>query len=143
MPTSKPDATTQHFVMRSIAEAARETAVPEESIRRWIDEGHLPAQRFGRTTLVNVLAVQSLSIRPPPPPGPPGEDWSSLYRRHRPWLRILAATNILAGAASLSVFAGLGPGGLRTAWWFGLCLGSLLVGVAEWLGSAPRRATRR
>jgi excisionase family DNA binding protein len=129
--------------MRSVAEAARESGIPEETIRAWIDGGHLPAQQIGRTTLVNLLAVQSLGLRPPAERVPPDRDWSRYYRRNRSGLRLLGAANVLAGAAGLLVFAGLGPDDLRTGWWLLLCLGSLAVGVVEWYGLVHRRATWR
>src|SRR5688572_2033637 len=122
MSRSKPNATTQHYVMRSVAEAARETGIPDETIHLWIDEGHLPAQQIGRARLVNLLAVQSLGLRPPVERVPPDGDWSRHYRRDRSWLRMLGAANAFAGAAGLSVFAGFGPGELRTWWWPLLCL---------------------
>lgn len=131
MPKARSDGTTQHFVMRSVAEAARESGVPEESIRRWIDGGHLFAKQIGRTTLVNLLAVQSLGLRPPGEPVPPEGDWSRSYRRDRSWLRVLGGANVLAGVANLAVFAGIGPDHLRTEWWLLLCLLSIAVGVVE------------
>jgi len=131
MSKSKPNATTQHFVMRSVAEAARETSVPEAAIRRWIDEGHLPAVRIGYATLVDVLAVQSLALRMPWGPTPADGDWSAQYRRGSTLLRALSTANVLAGAAGLSVFSGFGPSALKSPWWLMLCLANMVVGLAH------------
>jgi excisionase family DNA binding protein len=136
MSRSKPNASTQHFVMRSVGEAAKEIGIPEETIHGWIDQGHLPAQQIGRTTLVNLLAVQSLSLRPPGERFPPDRDWSRYYRRDRPWLWVLGGANVFAGVTGLAVFVGLGPGGLRAAWWLVLCLLSVAVGAVE-IGGLP------
>jgi purine-cytosine permease-like protein len=133
---SKPNGTTQHFIMRSVAEASQETLVPEATISHWIAEGVLPSVQTGRTTMVNVLTVQSLSIYLPVTSGPLDGDWSRFYRRHVPWHRALGITNVLAGAASLVVVIGIGPDDLRTAWWLGLCLLSMLVGIVELLGQS-------
>jgi excisionase family DNA binding protein len=143
MSRSRPNATTQHYVMRSVAEAAKETGIAEEAIRAWIEGGHLSAQQFGRTTLVNLLAVQSLGLRPPAERVAPDRGWSRYYRRIPAWLRALGAANVLAGTAGLAVFAGFGPGDLRTAWWLLLCLGNLGVGAAEWRGLPQRRRPAR
>ena len=125
--------------MRSVAEAARETGVPEDTIRAWIDEGHLFAKQIGRATLVNLLAVQSLSLRPPAVQTPPDGDWSHSYGRNRFWLRVLGGANVLAGVAGLSVFAGIGPDGLRNPWWLVGCLLSLAVGLGELVGRPRNR----
>ncbi len=143
MPKARSDGTTQHFVMRSVGEAARESGVPEDTIRAWIDGGHLFAKPVGRTTLVNLLAVQSLSLRPPGERVPPDGDWSRDYRSNQSWVRVLGGANVLAGVAGLSVFAGIGPGELRTVWWLLLCLGSLAVGFAECNGLPTDRRPNR
>ncbi len=149
MSGSRPNATTQHFVMRSVAEAAQETGVPEATIQAWIEEGHLPAARIGRTDLVDVLAVQSLSLRPPRDVAPADRDWFPNYLRGRPWLRALGTANILGGAGGMVVFAGVEPDDLRTGWWLALCLANILVALVEAFGlrwgatrATPRRAGR-
>lgn len=144
MSKSRPDRTTQHFVMRSVAEAAREASVPEADIRHWIDEGHLPAVRVGRATLVNVLAVQSLALRMQRQPTPADGDWSGRFRRGSALVRGLGTVNVLAGAAGLSVFGGFGPSALNAPWWLVLCLANMVVGVAlvsglPWKARGPRR----
>ena len=122
MPKARSDGTTQHFVMRSVAEAARETGVPEDTIRAWIDGGHLFAKRVGRTTLVNLLAVQSLSLRPPGERVPPDGDWSRDYRSNPSWVRVLGGANSSPGWRACrcspgSVRASCGPsGGCCCAW---------------------------
>ena len=139
MSRSRPNATTQHFVMRTLPEAAQETGVPERTIQAWIDEGALSAVVLGRTAMVDVLAVQSLSLRPPGESAAADRDWSPFYRRRVPWLRALGAANILGGAGGMAVFAGVGPDGLRTDWWLVLCLANILVGLVEsfWLRRRP------
>jgi excisionase family DNA binding protein len=136
---SKPNGTTQHFIMRSVTEASRETLVPEATIYQWIAEGVLPSVQTGRTTMVNILTVQSLSLYLPVTPGPRDWDWSRFYQRRVPYRHALGIANVLAGAASLVVFLGIGPDDLRTGWWLGLCLLSIVVGIVDCvLGSRPR-----
>src|SRR5215211_3801659 len=74
---TRSDATTRHFVLRSIPEAARETGVPEATLRRWVDDRSLSAVPLGRTTVVNMLEVEALRARAVPDPGPPGGDRSA------------------------------------------------------------------
>ena len=134
----RSDATTRHFVLRSIPEAARETGVPEATLRRWVDDRSLSAVPLGRTTVVNVLEVEARRARA----GPPGGDRSAHYRPGPRLLRLAGAANAASGAAGMIAFVGVGPGDLASPRWLALCVASVAVGVLE-LRGLPRRRRRQ
>jgi hypothetical protein len=137
----RSDATTRHFVLRSIPAAARETGVPEATLHRWVDDRSLSAVPLGRATVVNMLEVEALRARAVPDLGPPGGDGPARDRPGPRLLRLVGATNAATGAAGALAFAGLGPGDLASPRWLALCAASVAVGVLE-LRGLPRRRGR-
>jgi excisionase family DNA binding protein len=78
--------------MITVPEAARRIGRNPETVRRWIREGRLPAQRVGTQHLVgeqDLAALTSEQVLPLPPgwertvTGEPMPDWVGLIRRSR------------------------------------------------------------
>lgn len=128
-----PNATTGHFVMRSVPEAAAECGVPEATLRRWIADGVVTAITIGGNAMVNEAEVAIVRDRFAGKRGASG----------RRWFRALGAVNVVAALVGLLVFFGIGPAGLRAPWWLGLCLASLAVGALLWRGGVSARGRHR
>lgn len=130
-----PNATTGHFVMLSVPEAAAEAGVPEATLRRWIADGTLSAITIGRTPMVNVTQVATLRDRRHGRTrgglGPP-----------RP-ARVLAGLSLVAGLAAGAAFLGWTPIGSGGPWWLelGLGLAGVLIGLALWRAAATSSGT--
>ena len=134
-----PNRTTGYMVMRSVPEAARECGVPETTIRRWVAEGLLSAIEIGGRPMVNGAEVAAIRERLARDAG--RRDRLGYGRLH--WLRLFGAANVAAALAGLTVFVGVGPDGLRTPWWLGLCVASLVVGLVLWRLGGPAVRWRR
>jgi len=77
----------------TVPEAARRTGRNPETIRRWIRNGRLQAERVGTQHLVEEDALRQLVGEPPAaavpeewrsfPDGSPQPDWASIVRRSR------------------------------------------------------------
>ena len=120
----EPQATTRRHAMRSVREAARDTGVPEVTLRRWIAEGELFAVRLGPSALVDlgeVVAVRDRLAADAPPRHRAG--WPSGV------VRAIGAGDLAAGVVGLLLVVGLGPDELRSPWSLALTLLCFAVGV--------------
>ena len=125
--------------MRSVPEAAQECGLPEDTVRRWVDDGTVPSITMGATRMVNLTDVAAVSARQPRAAGGRHRRRGSVARR---WGRVLSVANVIAGLIGCLVSVGIGPVDLRSPWAFGLSLFSLLVGVALWRLASPTRRRR-
>ena len=125
--------------MRSVPEAARECGVPEETVRRWVDDGTVPSITMGATPMVNLADVAAVRARQAGAPGGRSRRWGVVAQRS---VRALSVANVIAGLIGCLASAGIGPVDLRSPWALGLSLLSLLVGVVLWRLASPTRRHR-
>ena len=128
----EPQATTRRHAMRSVREAARDTGVPEVTLRRWIAEGELFAVRLGPSAVVDLGEVVAVRDRL--------TDDGSL--RSRPgWpagvVRAIGAGDLAVGVVGMLLVLGLGPDELRSPWTLALTVLCFAVGIVLlWPGRA-------
>jgi excisionase family DNA binding protein len=119
-----PRTTTRRHAMRSVREAARDTGVPEVTLRRWIAEGELFAVRLGPTALVDlgeVVAVRDRLVDDVPPRR--GWAWPPVLTR------AIGAGDLIVGALGILAILGIGPDGFGSAWSLVVSLLCLAIGA--------------